>query len=63
MIQAIKSRLSSIFPTLYEALKIGVPLTVANATPEKSLSKLLILKNKLCYTIKKKTRINNNHIL
>lgn len=45
------SGLSTIFPTLYTALKIGVVLPVASATTERCFSKLDIVKNKLRSTM------------
>lgn len=45
------SGLSTVFPTLYIALKIGVTLPIASVTTERSFSKLSIVKNKLRSTM------------
>jgi hypothetical protein len=45
------SRLQSVFPVLSIALKIAVTLPVASSTPERTFSKLTIIKNKLRSTM------------
>jgi len=45
------SGLGSIFPTLYLALKIACTLSVSSTIPERTFSKLKILKNRLRTTI------------
>lgn len=45
------SGLGSIFPTLYLALKIACTLPVSSTSPERTFSKLKILKNRLRTTI------------
>jgi len=45
------SGLGSIFPTLYLALKIACTLSVSSTSPERTFSKLKILKNRLRTTI------------
>lgn len=48
--------LKTVFPTLYMALKIAVTLPVASAKPERSFSKLSIVKTKL------RTTMSNNRL-
>lgn len=45
------SGLKEVFPTLYKALHIATTLSVTSASPERTFSKLKIIKNRLRSTI------------
>lgn len=47
----IKTRLVNVFPNLFIVLKIGVTLPISSASPERSFSKLKIVKSRLRSTM------------
>jgi len=47
----INKGLLNIFPNLFTVLKIGVTLPISSATPERTFSKLKLIKTRLCSTM------------